>query len=712
MREILPMLQRLDALLEWAIASVSSSGETGSPAPFRGLYIDASMAQKMLARSPGAPVFGDNPRPHESRSPWNDESSSLAWVGETFGLSMFDIDVLLIALAPELDLRYQRVYSFLQDDVTRKLPTVDLALNLLCVNAEERLARRAHFTADGPLVRNKLLHLIPDSNQGAPALLSCFLKVDEQIISQMLGEPGMDSRLEPLARLVEANEDWQQLPLVEEIKSVLPQLAKCTQENGQSLRLYFQGVPGSGKRKAAEALALFLGRPLLVADLGQLAEIKSHPEQLLLLLFREAQRKGAVLYAVGLDAFVREEHAAVKRQLFEVALRHPGVLVLAGSGPFPAEAEDGFPVVNVPFEYLEFKERRAYWLDCLRSSDAALSDSELDSLTAAFRLTPAQIQAAVAAACNLGRWQSLRNSSSPAQSRPGLNEIFASVRAQCGHRLTQLARKLLPKYAWEDIVLPPDQLEQLKEICVQAQYRHVVYDEWGFGDKLSLGKGLNVLFSGPPGTGKTMAAEVIARELHLDLYRIDLSQIVSKYIGETEKNLEAVFNAAENSNAILFFDEADALFGKRSEVRDSHDRYANIEIAYLLQKMEEYQGISILATNLAQNLDDAFVRRLQAIVEFPFPDETYRRRIWEVAFPKDAPVAGDVDFAMLARQIRLAGGNIRNIALSAAFFAAQGQQEIAMDHLARAARREYQKLGRSCNEQEWSKSRVAVPLMH
>jgi SpoVK/Ycf46/Vps4 family AAA+-type ATPase len=245
------------------------------------------------------------------------------------------------------------------------------------------------------------------------------------------------------------------------------------------------------------------------------------------------------------------------------------------------------------------------------------------------------------------------------------------------------------------VILPADQTAQLHEICDSVRLRRQVYEEWRFGRKLSTGKGLSVLFTGPPGTGKTLAAEVIAGELGLELFRIDLSQVVSKYIGETEKGLDRLFTAAENANAILFFDEADSLFGKRSEVKDAHDRYANIEIGYLLLKMEEYEGVAILATNLRQNLDEAFVRRLQFIVEFPFPDAGQRQRIWEVTFPREAPLDNDVDFESLARQVNLAGGSLRNIALAASFQAAKSGGPIRMQHITHATRREHHKIGRT-----------------
>jgi SpoVK/Ycf46/Vps4 family AAA+-type ATPase len=265
-----------------------------------------------------------------------------------------------------------------------------------------------------------------------------------------------------------------------------------------------------------------------------------------------------------------------------------------------------------------------------------------------------------------------------------------------------MAQKIKPKYSLDDIVLPTDPQTQLREICNQTKYRHIVHREWGFDRKLSLGKGLNVMFYGPPGTGKTMAAEAIAHELQLDLYKIDLSQVVSKYIGDTEKNLNRIFTAATNANAILFFDEADALIGKRSEVKDAHDRYANIEIAYLLQKMEEYEGVTILTTNLRQNLDEAFTRRIRFIVEFPFPEEEHRLQIWRGIWPKEIPLSADVDLKLMAQKFKLAGGHIRNIALTAAFLAAAQNEYVDMKHLLQATKREFQKMGRLINEAEFS----------
>jgi SpoVK/Ycf46/Vps4 family AAA+-type ATPase len=325
-------------------------------------------------------------------------------------------------------------------------------------------------------------------------------------------------------------------------------------------------------------------------------------------------------------------------------------------------------------------------------------------------MSTVQIAEAVSSACNRA---ALRSSSktllgtsasveveAQAAASPEVEDLFAAARAQSGDALAALAHKLEPGYGWADLVLPSDSLAQLHEICQHVTHRQRVLGEWGFDRKLSLGKGVNALFVGPSGTGKTMAAEIIANELRLDLYRIDLAGVVSKYIGETEKNLDRVFSAAENANAILFFDEADALFGKRSEVRDSHDRYANLEISYLLQKMEEHEGIAILATNLRQNVDDAFMRRVAFTVHFPFPDLDSRRQIWQRVWPPETPLADEVDLDFMARQFKLSGGNIKNIALASAFLAAADGERVTMAHLRHATRREHQKMGKTLLENE------------
>ena len=273
-------------------------------------------------------------------------------------------------------------------------------------------------------------------------------------------------------------------------------------------------------------------------------------------------------------------------------------------------------------------------------------------------------------------------------------DLFAGARLHSGARLGDMARKIEPRYDWDDIILPEEQIDILRELVATVRGRSKVLEEWGLGRKLASSRAVTVLFAGPPGVGKTMAAEVIALDLGLDLYKIDLSGLVSKYIGETEKNLERVFAEAQSSNAILFFDEADAIFGKRSGVKDAHDRYANLEISYLLQRMEFYDGVTILATNLRSNLDEAFLRRLQFAIDIPFPDEKNRLRIWETLFPTTVPRADDVDLEEMARRFKLAGGNIRNVLMAAAFLAADDGDVITMQHLLHGTRREFQKMGR------------------
>ena len=706
---LLPALRRLDRLLDLAVKSMQpAQGPVGS-APFRGLFIDRAQVDRLLSQEPGATQFRlVHEFPDEDSGEVSENDSALFWLIRSFGLSRFDADVILLALAPEIDLRYEKIYAYLQDDVTRKRPTVELALNLLCSSVDEKLDLRAHFSSNGPLIRNRLVHVYPDPNQAEPSSLAYYLKLDDQIKHLLLGQHGLDERLASFCQLIEPSLNWNDRSLNTEIKQALWHLAKEARSSQKPLRLYFQGCGGPEKREAAEALAGVLGTTLLIARIDRLPE-SSNSNLIWNLLVRDAQLQSAILFISALDDFQGADAPARRRDALEGVSQHNGITIFAGKLAWERQSISAFSVIPIDFEVPDFHERYERWQSELSRSGSPIEADDLGMLAGRFRLTALQITQAVRSAQASSEWRQARAASqsrataSSTPPAPTVDELSAAARSQCGHELATLAHKIEPRYGWADLVLSPDPKAQLREICSQAECRPIVYGEWGFDRKLSLGKGLNVLFAGPPGTGKTMAAEVIAHELHLDLYRIDLSQVVSKYIGETEKNLDRIFTAAENSNAILFFDEADALFGKRSEVRDSHDRYANIEISYLLQKMEEYQGISILATNLRQNLDEAFVRRLQAIVEFPFPDEEYRRHIWESVFPKETPLAEDVRFDLLAREVRLAGGNIKNMALAAAFYAAVDGGMVHSTHLIQAARREHQKLARSWNPGELSK---------
>lgn len=697
--------KRLDSLLGKAISIAQVLFESTVPELYSGLQIQPEEVHRLISQPPGQPLLWV--APDDSIVTSLQQYSALADLANHFQLSPFDIDVILISLAPEFDLRYERIYAFLQDDITRRRPSVDLVLNLLCETPEEKLAHRARFSAEAPLIHNLLISLSADSRQPNAPLLSQSLKLDEQAVRWLLGEAGLDCRLKPFCRCIEPDISLERLYLDKTVKAALSTLMQEARINHAELKLYFHGRPGTGKRSIAEALARQNGSRLLSVDLRGALRSTECFEHICKRLRREAWFQHAMVFMENLDTLNADEHACQLQCLREYIEDYPGTIILSGMDPEWVVRNGLSSIITVPVGLPDYSDRRAFWRDRFEKTD--LTDADIDVLAQHFRLSPGQIAAACRAAHVQAYWNTAsRNASATANSKTTLRDLMQAARAQSGHMLSKLARKVNLNYRLEDLILPEDQRSQLEDICVQFTHRHIVYGTWGFGCKLSLGRGLNALFAGPPGTGKTMAAEVIANELGLDLYKIDLSQIVSKYIGETEKNLDRIFAAAEDANAILFFDEADALFGKRSEVRDAHDRYANIEVGYLLQKMEEYEGIAVLATNLRGHLDDAFVRRLQFIVEFPFPDEHYRRLIWEGMFPKEAPLGEDVDFNLLASEIKLAGGNIRNIGLAAAFYAASDGGVIRMPHLLNATRREHQKLGRAWSDVKWSqRERVA-----
>ncbi|GAX37246.1 AAA family ATPase [Nodularia sp. NIES-3585] len=683
-----PLLLRLDRLIQQAISVLQthqkSEGELG-----------VSWLQQTNISSEQTSI--------QIRS-----DSLLAWLQKTFSLSDFDLDILAISLAPELDRHYERVYAYLQDEMSSKRPTVDMVLNLLCATIPEKLSRRQHFATNAPLINHRLLHLYPESSHQPSTLLSHRLILDSQVVRLLLHQPGLDSRLTDCCQLLESVLFSDTLYLKADVQTSLEALVKQDWEKQQPLLLYFQGTDSTGKRHTAQTLAKTLEVPLLIADLAKMVEDKANFEEKLQLLWREAWFFNRLLYLDNFDVLYLQDHQILYQSFLRELEKNHSITIISGIQNWIPTATGATGLITVPFTVPESSQRREFWQSYLQAAQITLEDGELDILSDRFRLTPDQIANAVATANNTMRWQQIGSSKNSQDNShlktetalPLFFNLCSAARDQSGHNFTTLARKIAPKYTWEDIILHPNQLTQLREICKEAQYRDLVHQKWGFADKLSLGKGLNVLFSGVSGTGKTMAAEVIANELQLDLYKIDLSQIVSKYIGETEKNLNRIFTAASNSNAILFFDEADALFGKRSEVQDARDRYANIEVGYLLQKMEEYEGIAILTTNLRSNMDEAFERRLRFIIEFYPPDANNRHLIWQRIIPENAPCSPDLDLEFLANNFETTGANIRNIVLTAAFLAADDGGVIEMVHLIRSMRREYQKRGQILRDRD------------
>jgi hypothetical protein len=440
-----------------------------------------------------------------------------------------------------------------------------------------------------------------------------------------------------------------------------------------------ESVDGLGRNVAAAAFAS-LQMSSLALDLCHLGE--ANPIEIATLAGREAGMTGSGLVAGPVECLVErnggiEAFASLDRPLVLVGQRGWDP---AWSARVPVTFETPAPT----------GERRASLWRAALNGDCR-DDLDPGRAAAHFRLGPQQIE----------RSATVARRRAALEERPiEATDLHEAARSQNAAGLERLARRVQPEVGWDDLVLPPDSLEQLREVGDRTRFGDRVIGEWRMGST-SRGRGTTALFAGPSGTGKTLAAEVLAGELGFDLYAVDIATVVDKYIGETEKNLDRIFTEAVGVNGVLFFDEADALFGKRSEVRDSHDRYANVEVAYLLQRMELFEGIAILATNLRANLDDAFTRRLDAVIEFPMPDEAYRQQIWERCLGSTAPRSPDLDIEFCARSFELSGGNIRNITLAAAFLAARSNGRIEMEHLVRATEREYRKLGRLCTEREF-----------
>ena len=616
-------------------------------------------------------------------------------LADLYRMNDLEKNVLVLCLIQEIDLRYGKLFAYLNNDITRKRVSVNLALDMFCSSFKDRQQNMKFLTRESGLVKHHLIK-VQDEQEGIHLpLLERILEIDDQIMDFLIGDDRMriNGMIGSFTWIYDGVPDELIFPenLISRINTAI---RLC--EDGTPVVFFLEGLRGSGKKASASVISSQVGMDMLVADTGRMMgpEFDVYAE----LVCREALLRDATLYFDNFDLLLADDAVQQLGILTGLLEGFKGTVFL-GSGAFwePTGSLRTKRFIHIDYPSPAFPERKRLFEKYLNTGEgsAKIDSAVIDELANRFKFGAGQVIDAIHSATGIAVAEGASGNEIKAFKR---KHLYLGCKAQSNKNLLQYASMIESKYTWNDIILPPDTVEQLQEIVNHVKNYHIVYSKWGFGEKLSMGKGSNILFAGPPGTGKTMAAGIIAKALDLDLYRIDLSSMVSKYIGETERNLNKVFHEARTSNSVVFFDEADALFGKRTEIKDAHDRYANIEVSYLLQKMEEHEGIIILASNMKSNIDEAFLRRMHFSIDFPFPDERCRERIWKVMVPNDAPVDEAIDYGFLARRFKLPGGNIKNIQIAAAFMAAEDGGvigAIGMGHVIRATKRELQKMGRS-----------------
>jgi hypothetical protein len=651
-------------LVEERIRTLVAHRRRHDPAPddpFRGLYLSDDLVDALLADTPpppdaspqGSSLLEDRADAAEA----DGVELRLRSLARSASLSEQDIEFLVISLLPDLDNRFERLYGYLNDDVTRRRATVGLALelsNLSPLNA----AARARLAPGAPLVDNSLIVV---DDVGRP-FLTRAIRVPDRVTAHLLGADNPDATVSDVLIEPRGHHCAQSRELAQAFKS------------GERFCYVRETSGDAGAAIATDAL-WSAGHIVICCDATRLAA-SGDLSTLVSVLGREALLRNASLVVSPIDAF--EPHAAAV--VFRLT-RLPVPVVLTGAAAWDPNWSDVVPLI-AEASRLTVSERTELWR---RELGTLAEGIEVGDIAAQYVFGPRQIAAAITAAEALAR---------PTHRTPIDSDLRRGARSQNAAGLERLARRVEPAVSWHDIVLPDKRLRQLRELTIRARNRELVLSDWRMQPGGGRGTGVTALFAGDSGTGKTMAAEVIAGDLGLDLYTVNLATVVDKYIGETEKNLERIFTEASRVNAVLFFDEADAIFGKRSEVRDAHDRYANIESAYLLQRMETFDGLAVLATNLRANLDDAFTRRLDMVVDFPLPDEAARLALWRRCLAPPVPLRSGVDFEFYARSFALSGGNIRSAAITAAYLAAETGSTIDETRVTAAIQQEYRKLGR------------------
>ena len=679
LRYLQTSLARVGHLIETAVGRMRNAAHPQEA--LRGLVISDDEIDTMLGDDPLQGLWASDaydPQLHLP-APDSDDEPFLQLV-ERFDLDIIEAYIILLCLAPDVDRRYERMYGYLQDNVTEPFPTVNLLMNLLGASVPQRFTVRDRLQTHAPLVKYRLVDVAPNPNNARAGFLAWQVRIASHITDFLLGQGTIDAQIKPYVRHVTAPEPAiVEQASYEALRACLPDMPM----------VFLDGALHDEKTLLAHVVCQEQGIPLIELTLPAPDTSALPLNDLCHLALREATLHQAALLVQGWEHAL-DANFEPPADWWQLLSAHPLPVFLCSATRWEPQATKRtrrmarFTVQKTPLDL-----RQRAWQHACDQHDLAIAPDVIEQLASQFRFSPHQVLRAVQSALDIAY----------SHSRAVIaDDLFHGARAHSHLRLGKLASSLEPRHDWDDLILPPDQIEQLRELQARAQYAGIVTEEWGFGRKNASATGISALFAGESGTGKTLAAEVLARHLGMVIYKIDLSSVVSKYIGETEKNLNTIFTEAQHSNVILFFDEADALFGKRSEVKDARDRYANIEVAYLLQKIEEYDGIAIMATNLRQNLDEAFTRRLDFLIDFPFPEPEYRERIWHIHFPKDVEIAPDIDLRDLAKRYNLAGGNIKNVVLAAAFLAVADGGVITAHHLHHAVRREHQKMGRLFDE--------------
>lgn len=699
-----PLLKRLDTWLKSLLTernsaqeSVSSTKSDDLLSQLSGVYLDSSTVFHLLESTP---------KKHKQGSICGTLAAKSCWktLASRFGLSSFECDILLIAFAIEVDRKYEKIYSFLNDDIAAKRPTSGLVFSLFNGMAATKNLCRS-LASDSKLVRFALIDVFAEDH----SRYSWSFRLTSGILRYLLGDSEKDSIYGPY--LAKDNSNPENHKDLGEIHPQLKSIARTEK------RILVSGRPGVGKSSLIADIARERKLGVLTLDLERIARDSVDViRRLGRIIVRDAFLAPNLLHFVCDDPnhlsdfligrnpleenLTRTQHSQsaelrgntsileLRRALLELPPDTTIVVEASGSEEiaeriaFRSEYRD----IRIPIP--DYSARRSIWSKSLESAgwNASEAGSESSFLAASFRLSAGQIESAVrhSKAVGISR-QSIRDSAGFIASMP----------------LEGICERIEPNAELKDLVIGDFEQEQLLDLIRRVRYREKVIEDWGFERKLSYGKGVNALFAGPSGTGKTMAAEALANELHFPLFRIECASVISKYIGETEKNLERIFHAAEHCDAVIFFDEADALFGKRTQVSDAHDRYANIETSYLLQRIERHEGMVVLATNLLTNIDSAFLRRITQIVHFRSPDAESRLRIWSSIWPERMPVSDRLlgNLPGIARHFDINGGSIKNAALSAAFLAASTIERenriVDLDHVLSSITLEYRKLGRS-----------------